>query len=148
MYPPVMTAAFGIPLEPEPGRIDLPDQRIAGVHLTRLAHDGRDRDRGDKAKIMIGFSTGSPIVISPPTDGAGLIITEGIEDALSAHAATGLYSWAAGSASRMPAMATIVPAWLEAVTILGDDDLDGRRYASTLAEAIKKRGIEVRFRVF
>jgi hypothetical protein len=147
-HPPAMIAAFGIPLEPEPGRIDLPYERIAGVHLTRLAHDGRDRDRGEKAKIMIGFSTGSPIVVSPPTDGAGLVITEGIEDALSAYEATGLYSWAAGCASRMPALATTVPNWAETVTILADDDRDGRRHAVTLAEAIKKRGIEVRLRVF
>jgi DNA-directed RNA polymerase subunit RPC12/RpoP len=71
-YPPAMIAAFGIPDEPEPGVIVLPERKIKGVHLTRLAADGSDRDRGDKAKIMIGFSKGQPIVLAPPTDGLAL----------------------------------------------------------------------------
>src|SRR5438094_729787 len=47
-YPPAMIAAFGLPDEPEPGRFTLPERKIRGVHLTRLAPDGRDRDRGEK----------------------------------------------------------------------------------------------------
>ena len=85
-----MIAAFGIPDEPEPGVIVLPDSKIKGVHLTRLAADGSDRDRGEKAKIMIGFSKGQPIVLSPPTDGLALIVSEGIESGLSGFEATGL----------------------------------------------------------
>jgi hypothetical protein len=98
-YPPAIIAAFGIPNEGAPGVLALSDAEIKGVHLTRLLPDGSDRDRGEKAKIMIGMSCGAPIVLAPPNDLLGLVITEGIEDGLSAHMATGLGSWVAGSAS-------------------------------------------------
>lgn len=146
-YPPAMIAAFGIPDEPEPGHLALPDSKIKGVHLTRLAPDGSDRDRGEKAKIMIGHSKGWPIVLSAPTDGLALIVSEGIENALSGFEATGLYAWAAGSASRLPALADAIPSGAESITILADDDVDGRRHAVSLAEAAKARGLEVRLRV-
>jgi Toprim domain len=144
-YPPAMIAAFGIPDEPEPGVMILPDASIRGMHLTRLLPDGSDRDRGEKAKIMIGHSKGWPIVLSPPTDGLGLIIAEGIESSLSGFEATGLCTWAAGSASRLPALADAIPNWVESATILADDDVDGRRHAASLAQAAKKRGLEVCF---
>ena len=147
-YPPAMIAAFGIPDEPEPGAMILPDASVRGVHLTRLLPDGNDRDRGEKAKIMIGHSKGWPIVLSPPTDGLALIIAEGIESSLSGFDATGLCAWAAGSASRLPALVHAIPNWVECATILADDDVDGRRHAASLAQAAKERGLEVRFRVF
>jgi Toprim domain-containing protein len=147
-YPPALIAAFGIPEEPEPGVIVMPDSNVRGVHITRLLPDGSDRERGDKAKIMIGHSKGWPIVLSAPTDGLALIVAEGNESTLSGFEATGLYAWAAGSASRMPALANAVPSWAESVTILADDDIDGRRHAVALANALKERPIEVRFRVF
>jgi hypothetical protein len=147
-YPPAMIAAFGIPDEPEPGAMILPDSSVRGVHLTRLLPDGNDRDRGEKAKIMIGHSKGWPVVLSPPTDGLALIIAEGIESSLSGFDATGLCTWAAGSASRLPALAHAIPNWVECATILADDDVDGRRHAASLAQAAKERGLEVRFRVF
>jgi hypothetical protein len=128
----------------EPGAIVLPDGLITGVHLTRLAHDGSDRDRSEKAKIMIGFSMCSPIMLAGWTDSHGLVVTEGIEDALSAHEATGLCAWAAGSASRMPALAHAVPSWVEAITILADDDANGRRHAATLVDRLKERNAEIR----
>jgi hypothetical protein len=145
-YPPAMIAAFGIPDEPEAGEILLPETKIKGVHLTRLASDGGDRDRSDEGKIMIGFSKGWPITLSSHTDGLGLILCEGIEDALSAFEATGLCAWAAGCASRLPALFDVLPEWLECITIIGDDDIDGRRHAVSLAEASKSRGLDVRLR--
>ena len=147
-YPPAMIAAFGIPYEPEPGVLLLPEERIKGVHLTRLALDGSDRNRGEKAKIMIGRSKGSPIVLSPLTDGLALIVSEGIENGLSAFEATGLCAWAAGSASRLPALASSIPSWAESVTILADNDVDGRRHAASFAKALRRHRVEVRFRVF
>jgi hypothetical protein len=145
-YPPAMIAAFGIPNEPEPGRLALPDSKIKGVHLTRLTPDGSDRDRGEKAKIMIGHSKGWPIVLSAPTDGLALVISEGIESSLSGAEATGLCAWAAGSASRLPALIHTMPSWAQGLTILADDDVDGRRHATLLVEAGKARGLEVRLR--
>ena len=48
-------------------------------------------------------------MLAPMNDLLGLAITEGVEDALSIHAATGLGAWAAGAASRLPALADAVP---------------------------------------
>jgi hypothetical protein len=147
-YPPTIIAAFGLPDEPEPGVIVLPDERIKGIHLTRLVPDGSDRDRGEKAKIMIGHSKGWPIVLSAPTDGLALIVSEGIESGLSGFEATGLCAWVAGSASRLPALAENLPVWVESVTIFAEDDIDGRRHAAALADAVRARSVDVCFCVF
>jgi hypothetical protein len=99
-HPPAMIAAFGLAHEVEPGVIAITDDAIRGVHLTRLLPDGSDRDRGDQAKIMIGHSKGSHIVLAPPNDLLGMSIAEGIENGIALHETTGLGAWAAGSASR------------------------------------------------
>jgi Toprim domain len=143
-YPPAMVAAFGLAHETEPGVIAIDNDAIRGIHVTRLLPDGSDRERGDKAKIMIGHSIGAPINLAAAPDGLALAITEGIEDALTMHEATGLGAWAAGSASRLPALADAIPDFIECVTVVVDDDADGRRHAATLADRIRARRIEVR----
>jgi hypothetical protein len=143
-YGPAMIAAFGIPEEPEPGHITIADDAVRGVHLTRLAPDGSGKAGTDKDKIMIGMSAGWPIVLAAPNDLLGLAVTEGIENALSVHEATGLGAWAAGSASRLPALAPALPTYIEAVKIIMDDDVDGRRHAHELAARLSDRNIEVR----
>jgi hypothetical protein len=143
-YPPALVSAFGITSEPEPGILAIANSDIRGVHLTRLLRDGSDRERGDKAKIMLGRSAGFPIAIAPPNDLGGLLIAEGIEDALSGHEATGLGAWAAGCASRLPRLADAVPAHVESVTLLADDDDAGLRHSAALAAALQERGIEAR----
>ena len=107
-YPPAMIATFGLPTEPEPGILHLPLEQITGIHLTRLQADGRGK-AGNPSKIMIGPSTGSPIVLAPPNDQLGLVVAEGVETGLSIVEATGCGVWVAGSASRMPALAAVVP---------------------------------------
>ena len=79
----------------------------------------------------------APIVLAPPNDVLGLAIAEGIEDALSVHEATGLGAWAAGSASRLPALADAIPSYVESVTIVADADKDGQRGAHGLAERLR-----------
>jgi hypothetical protein len=143
-YPPAVIAAFGMAHEVEPGVIAITDDAVCGIHLTRLLHDGSDRERGDKAKIMIGPSIGSPLVLAPPGDMAGLAITEGIEDALTIHEVTGLGAWAAGCASRLLALDDAIPDYIECVTAVVDDDPDGHRHSAALADRIRARGIEVR----
>jgi hypothetical protein len=148
-HPPAMIAAFGMAIEPdEPGKLAVGVDAVKGVHLTRLLPNGSDKavfdDPDKQAKIMVGFSIGSPIVLAPPNDLFGLTITEGIEDALSAHEAAGVGAWAAGSAARMPPLAAIVPSYIDCVTVFADDDKDGRRHASELAGRIRDRGIEAR----
>jgi hypothetical protein len=143
-YPPAIVAAFGMPDEPEPGVLALHDANIKGVHLTKLQRNGCDRERGEKAKIMIGMSCGAPIVLAPPNDLLGLVITEGIEDGLSAHLATDLGSWVAGSASRLPSISDAIPDCIEAITVLVDADEVGRRHAKELTKRLNARSIDCR----
>jgi hypothetical protein len=141
---PAMIAAFGLAEEPEPGVLSIADDAVAGIHITRISIDGAAKAGTDADKIMVGSSLGFPIVLAPVNDLLGLAIAEGIEDALSAHQATGLGAWAAGSASRLPALADAIPTCIEAVTIVVDPDLAGRRHAGELAELLGNRSIEVR----
>ena len=92
---------------------------------------------------MVGHSIGSPIVLAPMNDLLGLAIAEGIEDALSTHQATGLGAWAAGSASRMPALADAVPDYTDCVTLIVDDNDAGRPNSERLAALLVARGIHV-----
>jgi hypothetical protein len=147
-YPPTMICAFGLADETGPGEIAITDTAVRGMHLTRLLPDGSGKatfeDPDEQAKIMIGRSAGWPLILAPPTDGLGLCIVEGIENALSADDATGLCAWAAGCASRLPSLARAVPPWAECVTIIGDADDDGRRHAVALADRLYQRGMETR----
>ena len=139
---PAMIAAFGLADEIEPGVIAIRDDAIRGVHLTRLLPDGSDRERADRSKIMIGFSTGSPIVLAAPNDLLGQAIVEGVEDGLSIHEATGLGVWAAGCASRLPALAAAVPSYIDCVTAVADADDAGQRYAGELIAWLNARRID------
>jgi hypothetical protein len=143
-HPPAMIAAFGRANDSSPGDIFIAHEAITGVHLTRLSPDGRAKAGTATDKIMIGTPSGSPIALAVPSDLGGLAITEGVEDALSVHEATGLGAWAAGAASFMPALAAAVPDWIECVTIMVDDDDAGRCNAYVLAELLVSRGFDVR----
>jgi phage/plasmid primase-like uncharacterized protein len=142
-YPPAMIGAFGLTDEPEPGILTIAESKITGIHLTRLTSDSR-KLKGDDPKIFLGSSAGSPIVAAPINDLLGLAITEGIEDALNAHQATGLGVWAAGSANRLPKLAPAIPNYIEAVTIFAHTEEAGQRGAYELADALDARGIEIR----
>jgi len=143
-----MIAAFGMPGEPEPGVLTICPADLTGIHITRLALDGSSKAGTDTDKITIGSSAGSPIVLAPVNDLLGLAITEGIEDGLSVHEATGLGAWAAGCAGRLPSLADAMPAWVESVTIVADHDPDGLRHARSLAAGLAGNNMEVRFRSF
>jgi hypothetical protein len=139
-----MIAAFGIATEPdEPGVLAIADDAVVGVHLTKLNADGTGKTEGESsAKKMIGKSAGFPICIAPPNDLLGMAVTEGIEDALSVHEATGLGAWAAGAAGRMPALADKLPEYIECVTIWAHPDPAGQAGAIGLADKLLARGIE------
>lgn len=140
---PALLAPFGLADEPEPGHLALPESALRGIHLTRLAPDGSGK-AGHPEKIMIGHSTGFPIVLAPPNDNLGLAVTEGIEDGLSIHEATGLGAVAAGSASRLPALADSMPAYIGCVSILEDADPAGQRGAAELWSRLCGRMIDAR----
>jgi hypothetical protein len=141
-HPPALIAAFGMPEEPEPGILDAP-RDIAAVLLTALKPDGSGK-AGEKPKKIIGSPGGLPIAVAPVNDLLGLAITEGIEDALSAHEATGLGAWAAGGAPFLPKLAAAVPAYVECVTIFAHPDPDGLRGARGLERLLIDKGVEVR----
>jgi hypothetical protein len=149
--PPRMIAALGLCEEPKPGVI-VPPRKIEAVHLTYLKPDGSGKADIDSPKQFRGVvvetleddsKIGKPIVLAPPNDLLGLAICEGIEDALSAHQATGLGAWASGGATFLPALAAVVPDCIEAVTIYAHDDKAGQDGARDLAGALDARGIEV-----
>src|SRR5262249_5571978 len=93
-------------------------------------------------KKTIGSPRKRPITLAPPNDLLGLAICEGIEDALTAHAATGLGAWASASAGFMPGLANSVPSYINAVTIFAHADKAGQDGACKLAPALRARGIE------
>jgi hypothetical protein len=139
---PAMIAAFAIPDETEPGVLGQP-RDVNAVHLTLLKPDGAGKANVERPKLFIGSPGGRPIVLAPPNDLLGLAITEGIEDALTAHQATGLVVWAAGAAGFMPALADKVPDYIEAITIYAHSDKAGRDGAHKLAQKLRARGIEI-----
>jgi len=142
---PAMLAMFGVPGEPLPGTLRIEPRQIAGAHLTFIKPDGsgKAKDRHGRSKIMLGRGHDFPIVLAPPNDGGGLVVAEGIEDALTAHQLTGLGAWAAGAANRLPGIARHVPGYVECVTIIEDDNEAGRRGCQQLAETLAARGIDV-----
>jgi hypothetical protein len=136
---PAMIAAFALVDEPEPGIVGAP-RSVEAVHLTLLKSDGSGKAHVPKAKLMVGSPGELPIVIAPPNDLLAPAITEGIEDALSVHQATGLGAWAAGAAGRMPGLARLLPSYIESVTIYAHvGDRAGRDGAQGLAEALDRR---------
>jgi putative DNA primase/helicase len=147
---PAMVVPFGLPDEPEPAILAIDDDAITAVHLTLLRPDGSGKADARPNKLVIGSPGGIPLVLAPLNDLLGLAITEGIEDALSAHQATGLGAWAAGSAGFMPKLIAAIEdlaareydASPECVTIFADSDDAGQRGARQLAEALVARGIE------
>jgi hypothetical protein len=140
-HAPAMIAAFGVTSEPEPGVLAIAGHQVSAVHLTKLTADATQKSGGVPNKIMIGSPKGSPILLAPPNDLLAMCITEGIEDALSAHEATGLGAWAAGSASLMPALADAVPGYIDCVSILAHRDPAGIKGANELATRLRTRGI-------
>jgi hypothetical protein len=143
---PAMIAAFALANEPEPGVLSIPDDKVCGIHLTLLKSDGSGKAGTDRDKLMVGSSSGWPVVLAPLNDLLGLVVSEGIETGLSLYEATGCGVWAAGSASRMRALADTVPSYVDCVTIAGEAD-SGRKGAVGLAERLHARGMhsELRF---
>jgi hypothetical protein len=140
-HAPAMMAAFGPPEETEPGHYGLDPERITAVHLTRLRPDGSGKapDGEGRTKIMIGRTEGWPIALWPPNDGGALCVAEGIENALSVNAATGTGAWAAGAAVRLPMLAPLLASsGIEHLTVMMDDDRDGRARALELAARLAR----------
>jgi hypothetical protein len=143
-HSPALIVPFGIPTEPEPGVLDIETADVHGIQLTKLKPDGSGKaDVEEPKKMTLGQCVGYPIVLAPPSDMMALTIAEGVEDALSNHIISGRGAWASGGADRMPPLANRVPAYIESVTILVDDNDAGRRGSEGLARRLHARGVEV-----
>ena len=140
-YKPAMITAFGLANEPEPGFLSIEANQVCGVHLTLLKPDGSDKAGTDRDKLMVGPSNGWPLVLAPLNDLLGLFVCEGIESGLSLYEATGCGVWAAGSASRMAALADKVPSYINCVTIIGEADTAGKKGAVGLSQRLNARGL-------
>jgi hypothetical protein len=137
-YLPALIAAYGMPAEPEPGLLSIPERAVCAVQLVLLDNDGTKADISPN-KITIGLASAVPIVLAPMNDLLGLAILEGIENALSIHASTGLGSWASGGASFLPKLVDAVKGLTtrpECVTVFIDPDPDGQKYGYELAAAL------------
>jgi hypothetical protein len=142
---PAMIAPFGLAYEPEPGELLVSPSDVRGVHLTLLQANGlgKAKNADGNSKLTIGIGHNLPIVLAPATDSLGLVIAEGIEEALTAHQATKLGAWAAGTANRLPGLAKHVADYIEAVTIIQDNDGGGIRFSMQLGDALAMRGFDV-----
>jgi hypothetical protein len=139
---PAMIATFALVDEVEPGALGDP-RSVDSVHLTLLRDDGSGKADVQNPKRIVSRPLGRPIVLAPLNDLLGLAITEGIEDALTVHEATGLGAWAAGAAGFMPRLADRVPDYVEVVTIYAHADKAGQDGARKLAATFRQRGIDV-----
>jgi hypothetical protein len=149
---PAMITAYGLADEPEPGVLAIVTEQIIAAHLTMLKADGSGKAEVEKPKITIGSPAGTPTVLAPMNDLMGLVICEGIEDALSVHQTTGLGAWAAGSAPFMPKLTAAIEdlattreydASPDCITIFVDDDDTGRRNAHDLAAGLAKLSVKL-----
>jgi hypothetical protein len=146
-YHPALIAAYGLPREPEPARLEIGEDEVVAVQLTLLAENGLSKATNEAclSKIGIGISLGTPIVVAPIPDSLSLAVCEGVEDALSIHEATGAGAWASTGAKKLVALAPAVPGYIETITIFADNDADGCSGAQALAESLRGRDCEIRF---
>jgi putative DNA primase/helicase len=115
----------------------LKDQ-FSGLHITYL-----DRQLPIKAKIQRReFTTmcvptilGSTIQLYEIGDDESLILTEGIETAMSVHGISGIAAWACGSSAYMPKV--LVPSYLKKIYICAD--LDRNKAGINAAVALGNR---------
>jgi len=100
-------------------------QGTSAIHLTRLRPDGLGKAGTDHDKLMIGPVSGFPVVIRSSEWSKPLLITEGVEDALSLSLAFPEWTvWAAGSAGMIPKLVGVAD---RAVVLVVDADLAGEK---------------------
>ena len=128
-----MVVAFGMPTEPEPGVLQIADDAVRGVQLTLLRADGTGKADATPNKLTLGLCSGVPLVLAPPNDLHALTVWQ----------VSGLGAWASGGASRLPALATAVPDYIDCVRVMVDADHAGRTHAPELARRLLARNFHV-----
>lgn len=148
-YHPSMIVPFGILASGADGKMNASEAGLGGVHLTFLKRDGsgKEKDQEGRSKIRLGVGHNLPLVVALPAEGVPsdtLLITEGIEDALSGHQVAGCAAWAAGGACFLPGLSEHVPEYVKTVLIQQDDNRAGRESSAQLAAVLAARGVSVR----
>ena len=117
-----------------------PDQSVAGVHRTFLRMDGRAKAPVSNNKMMLGKCAGGAVRLAPA--GPELVLSEGIETALSVQQGTGLPVWATLSTSGLRSI--ILPPEVETVIIAADGDEAGEEAAQEAARRFIAEGRTVK----
>lgn len=110
-----------------------PNNNITAIHRTYLKPDGTDKASVTPNKMMLGSVSGGAVMFGART-GNNLIVTEGIETALSLFLSTGFPTWAALSASGMAKI--ILPSIHDVYNLLiaADHDETGMNAATKLGD--------------
>jgi hypothetical protein len=107
--------------------------RLAGVHRTYLARDGRGKAPIDPNKMTLGPVAGAAVHLA--TAGPTLVVGEGIESSLSAMLASGLPGWTALSTAGLRTL-ILPPLPIAAeVVIAADHDRHGQGQGAAYAAA-------------
>lgn len=117
-----------------------PDRRIAGVQRIFVAEDGLGKAKVPTPKLSLGRIAGNAIRLGAPAK--EVIVTEGLEDALSVQQSLGRVAWAAAGASMLSRM--VFPLAVQRVVIGRDNDPAGEREAAKAALLFSERGLTVR----
>lgn len=116
------------------------DRKLTGIQRTYLTEAG-EKAFGAESKRSLGIIAGGAIRCAP-AGVKGLIVTEGLEDALTLQQVLGRAAWAAAGASMLPAMR--FPAGVRSIVIGADGDAAGGREAAKAADALTRAGLAVR----
>jgi DNA primase len=114
--------------------------RLIGVQRTFLTEEARKADDVPKPKLSLGRIKGGAVRLGPPS--AEIIVTEGVEDALSLQQETGVTAYASAGAGMMAAMA--LPEFVGSVIIGADADEAGERAAQEAGVAFVEAGRRAR----
>lgn len=112
-----------------------------GIQRTYLNAAGTGKAAVPKPKLSLGHVRGGAIRLAPGSV-SGLMLTEGVEDALSLMQMEGRAAWAAAGAGMLAAMK--LPPVINSVVIGADSDATGREAAGKAAHAFREQGRTVR----
>jgi len=115
--------------------------RPIGIQRTYLNAAGTGKAAVPKPKLSLGHVRGGAIRLAPGAV-TGLMLTEGVEDALSLMQMEGRAAWASAGAGMLAAMK--LPSVINSVVIGADADEAGRTAAAKAAEAFRQEGRTVR----
>ncbi len=115
--------------------------KVIGLHRTYLKRDGSGKANIEPNKMMLGQTKGGAVQFG--TLGTKLVLTEGIETAMSVYIATGLAVWATLSTTGMQNIKLPPPNSCE-IIIAADGDEAGKNAAYVTAKRLMAAGYSVR----